>query len=468
MTATLEQRQPLLVGALVGDAVGFPFQGLRKGHVQQVAEGRPEGFLADPILFPDKPDKNHLPGLHSSLGQRLLASLAIVREDEMGRDPVARVGAMLLELSGGAEPVDDHDFGALRALGRPMRNAVKKWRENYPWDETDWFNSGDSEGVGPCAVGLIPVALGMDDTTDWCIRLTRLTHFRLLPLAGACAVAECAKLLLPHQGDKRIDGPGIAKELLERVREIETRLIDSFASEWNDLGWREPAVSLSHFLEPLGSLLVEHSDDLAASTIVRAAKESAPRLEVTHPQHGYVGAGLTWAIWKALSSESMPRTVEDVLNGGGETCGVGAVTMGLLGARFGTAGIPVELSTGCKAADVCKRILANPNETHFAELMTSESRWTAEEEAMRAPIREKLEKARMIAAARQKLNESKSGGKKAASTASSIDVPPPEHLWLKPGEEEDPKKKKLLKEARGRRRIDWKEDRRKKQRDTTD
>ncbi len=188
------RRKDILRAALMGSALGRPVTNLKEGHVLQVWGAPPEGFHPTGVLFPEKPDRNTLPGLHGMAGQELLAALLASHPDSLGRTPVAFAGVALLELAGGAE---GEGTGLLRAPGRPLRRAIEGWRETYPWEEPDWFAETEiSEGLGPALRGIVPVVMEWDEPLEAAGRLARLTHARLLSQSAAIAAGLAVEELL--------------------------------------------------------------------------------------------------------------------------------------------------------------------------------------------------------------------------------------------------------------------------------
>lgn len=458
-----DRYQQVLKAALVGDALGRPFNGLKQGHVQQVLGGSPEGFLTTPLLFPDKPGKNVLPGLHSQMGQRLLASMAVKLPDEMGRGALALVGEQLKELAGG--DVEDQDFyGSMRNPGRPLRRALLRWRVEFPWEEKDFLAKQESsEGLSTASLGLVPVCLGLDEPHDWAKRLARLTHLRQMSLVGAMVVARVLELVLEDGGGKKLDGAGIVRSLTPWLREKEDELEQVFIHDWKELGWGRPQARLSDALAPVATLIEEDSDDLAVKTIVKTARESHPEFPVTHPQHGFMAASLPWVLYRALGASSAVRSVEDVLTRGGECSDLNSLLCALMVARHGEDCLPEEWWEGTLALGLVDHLFEGKSES-FDQWIDEEAKWSGEEEEMRRPLREKLKKKGELADQKAKLKKSKPTSVPEMNDEGEEFLAPPPHLWLKPGEEEDPKNRRKIKEARGKRKIDWKEDRRKGQR----
>lgn len=458
------QMGDILRAALLGDALASHFNGLKHGHVQQISGGPPEGFPADPIFFPDKPGRNHPVGIHTSVGQRLLSSLAR-GADDLGRGPVARSGAYLLELAGPENTEEGLPYGALRQPGMPLRKAVDRWREVFPWEARDYFADEDeSEGIAVAPLGLAAAELNFD--AEHLVGLARLTHFHPTALSASLAVRAAADLSLEAGGGK-FDAPQVMRTVLERLKHFEHWLDEEFHRDWKELGWGRPPVRLSQALDPLVSLLAEENDDLAVKTIVKTAGESHPRGAVTHVQHGFAPAGLAWALYRGLGPLPAVRAVEDVLARGGECSTIASIVAGLMAARHGAECLPDEWYETLRASGRVDQLL-NGTEEDFEQWIEAERSWTAEEQAMQGELKAELDRKIKADVAKGKAPPQKKPKKKASAPGEeSEDLPfaPPPHIWLKPGEEEDPRVKKKLKSARGKKKIGWKEEQRKKERD---
>jgi ADP-ribosylglycohydrolase len=449
----------IIRAALVGDALGAPFNGLKHGHIQQLAGGQVEGFLTDPLLQPDRPERNRLPGLHGSIGQRLIGALAFGAPDDLGRDPVARVGTRLQELAGEGED-EGYRLGSIREPGRPLRRAIMRWRAEYPWEAADFLAKAEvSEGISAAVMGIAAVACAPADPAATAVQLARLTHFRSTGVMPAVAVALLLESLLAHKPGEKIDAQGLVHDLIPRLHEHEKAYEDQHAREWRELGWGRPRAHLSKALEPLPSLLREENDDLAIRTIVATAEESAPEFKVTHPQHGFAAAAIPWAFYRALGPLAPVRSLEDIINRGGETSAIAAIVAALSVARHGAGSLPDEWYAAALAAPMVDQLIPAVSSDAFDQWVAAEARWTAGEEELREPLRDAIRRQKAVEADRARRKPPKK-----SSSVPQEDAPfaPPPHLWLKPGEEEDPKKKKILKEQRARRRIDWKEERKDK------
>jgi ADP-ribosylglycohydrolase len=455
------RRFDALRAALAANALAAPLHGLRGGHIQQLVGTRVDGHLpAATVLHPDHPDRNRLPGLHGIEGQRLLATLTLAIDDGSGREPHARPPAALLDLAGD----DPSGHGALRTPGRPLRRALERWRADYPWAPEDFHAPPEqsSEGIAP-TIDALGAALVLPDpaaASAAAIALARTTHARPLPLAGAWLIAH----LVPLLANRPLTRPGqpatgLLTPLAPALREFELAERHARRDIWRRLEWTPPPATLADLLPLIERLLTEADDDLARRTLLANTADLTPAQPVTHCQHGFLPTGLGWALYRGLGHRPPSHALEDILNAGGETAPIATLAAALLALRHGLAHFPEEWLTGTHVLAALPAWGPPTTPDWLTHWAAAERQWTAREEALRAPLRAALK-------ARQDAEPPRP--RPAANRADQEDAPfaPPPHLWLKHGEsEDDPEVKKRLKAARGKRRIDWKEDRRRQQHD---
>lgn len=451
-----DRAQGLLIGLLLGDALGAPLQKLKAGHIQQLAGGRVEGFLANPVLQPDKPHRARLAGLHTGLGQAAMAIAAGAEDDGGGQDPLARAAGLLRELAGDQPPI--HRFhGALRDPGGPLRRALERWQSEYPWNLEDHFAPAEeSEGASLAVAGLAcALAKGADP-----IDAARLTHLKEAPLVAAFVAFEAAGLLAGCGDPKKIDGPEAAAALREAARAKEDELRDSpLGAQWRDLKWGWPVARLSDALEPLANLLRIADDDLAARTLVGQCASFQPARPIVQPQHGFAAAMLPWALYKALGPASPVKLVEDAINAGGESSLAAALVGGLAGARWGADYWPGDWRAALLVDGDALALLAGGAAARDAWI-ADEAAWTAKEVALQAPLHEKAAKARDAAPPRKKKDPKERISDEDRARGELPFAPPPQ-VWLRDaGDELAPWERQRLKAERGRKRIAWKEERR--------
>ncbi len=456
----------LVAGFLAGDALGAPFYAVKAAHIQQLVGGWVDDYLADPILFPDKPNKNVLPGLHSIHGQEFLAVLAARNDQDTGQHPIARAAMLLRELAG-----DDFDnphpaLGALRAPGKPLRRALHCWSTEYPWEPEDHFALTEtSEGASTAARALATV---ISETEFDPIGLARLTHLKEPALMAAWTIAWVARRLIEIENPKKIDADELLSELIADARTIEDALRDGPVGEhWRETGLGYPPARFSECLSPLASLLHTGDDALAEKTLVAQAREFAPLHSVAHTQHGFAPVLVPWVLYRALGPMAPAHAVEDAVNRGGEASLAAGLIGGLIGARYGFEHLPESWMAGCLAWDIARRLTLQPNAATEDDWLAAERGWTAREEELRAPLRKAVdaEKAAMVQSAKKKKKTAEKNAKASIQNTPQGELPfaPPPQVWLEEkGNELAPWEKQRLKSERGRKRIEWKEERRRR------
>src|SRR5690606_19816455 len=120
---------------------------------------------------------------------------------------------------------------------------------------------------------------------------------------------------------------------------------------------------------------------------------------------------------------------------------------------------------GLLAWGVAQQLVKEPTPAAEEDWIMRERTWTAKEEAMRAPLRQSLEKQAAAAPPKKK----SSTAKPTDHQGTQAFAPPPE-VWMKKAgtpvvenlDDLAPWEKKRVKAERGRKRIEWKETRRSK------
>ncbi len=457
----LQKQLALLAGFLCGDALGRPFNGLKGGHVQQLAGGEVEGWLDNTVLLPEKPDRNCLAGVHSVLGQEFLATLAGLHPDETGRDSIAMWAAFIKDLHG----IDDPSgtvTSAIRRPGKPLLRALDRWAMEYPWEAADHFAPSEvSEGASCCNRAL---AAFTNDAVD-CIGIARLTHLKEAPLTCAFIVSRAARMLADLNDAKKINIRAFVAGLHDHTREFEDELRNSDIAElWKENGFGYPGARVSEALSVLPSLIESGDDVLAERTLVKQAHEFEPDRAVTHAQHGFAPVMIPWVLYRVLGPASTPIAVLDAVNRGGETSLAASLIGGLAGVRYGFDSIPAEWIEGLLVWPEARALLENPSASTIESWLATERRLTANEESFRAPLREAARKATLNSAPKRKKTKKSSTEK--IEDQGELPFAPPPQVWLEEkGDELAPWEKQRLKSERGRKRIEWKEDRRRQKRD---
>ncbi len=464
MMSFSDKRLGLLAGFLCGDALGRPFNGLKGGHIQQLAGGDVEDFPADPVLFPKEPERNCLAGVHSVLGQEFLAMVASIHPDETGRDAMAMWATFVKDLHGADDP-SGTVASSLRRPGHPLSRALERWARDYPWEAKDHFALEEASEGASCCARAIAAALA-DDPGGY--EAARLTHLKEAPLAGAFVVWRTARSLLETEDAKKIDVRSFVGELQQETRTFEDSLrTRETADLWTTIGFGRPVARLSDALPVLPSLIESGDDVLAERTLLNQAREFGPDRAVTHAQHGFAAAMVPWTLYRALGPASTPIAMMDAVNRGGRTSLAAALIGGLAGARHGIDSVPPEWLEGLRIWPRAKALLENPSEPTVEAWLAAERALGADEEKFRAPLREKARKARLEAGPERK--KPKKPAPETAEDRGELPFAPSPQAWLEEkGNELAPWEKQRLKAERGRKRIEWKEDRRKGRREGGD
>lgn len=456
-----ERRRAFIPTAvLYADALAYPVNGLRDGHITQLL-GRVTAILeADANVQPEKPERYRRPGLHSCVGQRFLAVLAGTQGDPHGRTPPGAAVGRMLELCGASDAADD--FGAWRIPGRPLQRALLRWRTEFPWDGDDCHTTdATSAGSGPAIDGLAIVAAGRGAADDLALGIPRLTHLAPLALSAAYAMARAAELLLASDAGRRVDGAALAATLEADVRAHEEGIRRGpLAKLWRKAGIEPPEGRLADALAPLPTLLREGRDDLAQATLLRDLERFAPDCAVTHLTHGFAPVLVPWVLYRALGPLSAPAAIEDMVARGGDACLATALLAGLLACRYGAEHFATDGIERLAVADVA-RVCASTGSPDWADAwVQQEHAWSGEESATRAALVKKRDRAEGNRPAPPKPKPRPASPEPAPQKSPVTPQMAAAERWARVDDEQDPEKKKQLKEARARKRVDWKEERR--------
>lgn len=450
-------RFSIIRAMILADAFGYPVNGLKGGHITQLA-GTMERILPDGNLFPDRPDRYRHAGLHGAASQHAIAVFSGFAPDAMGRTPVGVVGARLLELAGAGEGSDVSALsGSLRAPGRPLRAAVARWRAEFPWDGNDFLaRRSGSKGAFAVPAGLAMIAAGGASDDPQLHDLVRLTHERFEVQAAAYAVARLAELLLAAPDPRKLDTQDLLDQLIADTEQAEERLLARFLPQWREYDWTIAPARFSEVLAPLRILLREGRDDLVESALLQGIERFDPDCAVTQVTHGFAPVLVPFAIYRALGALSPQAVLEDIARRGMEVSLTGMIAAGLLAARWGNGPLPELWIPSVTAWPLLDQIEQQGDAYSWDEWTAAEADWSAQESARRS----ELQKRHDAHEAKQREKGHVSPPKK-PSKEPEFAPPPPEWLGTRSVHDlEDPRIKKQLKEARARRRIDWKEDRR--------
>lgn len=282
-----------LVGLAVGDALGFPLEGMSARRIAR-RFGRPERYRF--------------------LGRRGFVS------DDTEQAVMAAEAALACRRSAGGEPAVDPEQAARRfarrlvgwfwtippGVGLATLRACLKLSVGL---RGGVLSAGNGAAMRAAPLGLLP--LGPVERRALVEAISRVTHVDPRAVDGARAVAEGVALLG--------EDPGAGwPALRDRLPDLDGRLAERLERAWELRG--------------------------------AAPEEAARELGIT----GFVLHSVPLAFWAAWSGPAdFLEGLHRVVLLGGDTDSTGAMAGALLGVRFGLAGIPSELAgnlEGCYSA----------------------------------------------------------------------------------------------------------------------
>ncbi|MBN1868821.1 ADP-ribosylglycohydrolase family protein [Candidatus Sumerlaeota bacterium] len=479
-----------LLGLAVGDALGAPVENMKAGRIRQIF-GEVTGYV-DPIeAQADRPGRWRLQGLYTDDTQQALAvadTLAVCGEAD-----VRALADLYVRLAD--EGPSDAPFGSHRGTGHFFRRAVDALRAGVD----DPRAAGQPSAGNGAAMRIAPVGLYYADDEEALGRATvefsLVTHSDPRAIAAALAVARVVAVFARRQlpSESTPSSPfapsasstphGIASDLPDWIRIWEERLDDEWGEFLDPSARRTDLHRFSDALRSLGSLVREANDTLAAQSVVRIANESNPLEKIAQCHAGFAVASVVMALYRALSSSDFTRGMIAAVNEGGDADTVGAIVGAILGARFGAESIPAEWIDGLINADQIRlrgRALREREVDwgQWEDLVEMEKTLTARE--MGAMDRGQVEHRKEIERKARKDAEKRARSAQARekSPAQDLGFAPPPEVWLRggaggskagpgvsPRDDLDPIQAKKEKALRGRKRIEWKEGRRQKERE---
>jgi ADP-ribosyl-[dinitrogen reductase] hydrolase len=454
--AFLDRAAGCLMGLAVGDAMGAPLRGMKAAHVAQVY-GPVEGYVDADLAHAKKPARWTPQGLHGAHTQ-----LALALGDALlaGDDPAEGFKKNLLRLAGQGEG----PYGLLRGLGPDMRAAIRLLREGQGQRPPSALDASAAARVAPLAI-VRSGATGTDLAPE-AAALASLTTSDPGAIAASAVMARA--VLAALRGD--LDSPDVAlravEGLVDWARETEDRLLEGeLGKEMLDPERAEAPESrhaVSETLATVPALLREGNDDMARRSIAAEASRHGPQRQIDDPQAPYAPANVAWAVYLALRERRFDRPVTEAAAGGREAGAMAAMVGALAGARLGLGAVPDPWRSGLLA-----RNLVEGRATAYAEgdssviyaedLAASEEGWTGLE------IEGRRERFSALAE-REKRRQERHGPRKKAGKPSPPSPPPSTYARSsRPGydDEPDPEQARKNKALRGRKRIAWKDGRRK-------
>lgn len=284
----------LLIGAAVGDALGLPAEGLSRRRIQRRYPGAwrhrlifRRGLISDDTEHTIFVAQSLL--RHPDAPERFASSLAW------------RLRGWLLALPAGI------GFATLRAIG-------KLWL-GFPPNRSGVYSAGNGPAMRVAVIG----AFFADDPqrrTAYLAASTRLTHTDPKALIGAAAMAELAAWIIRDGLTQR---PPLDAFLMR------LRVCGADDRDWQGL---------------IDAIAQAAQDDATVG-------ELAERLGLGNGITGYIYHTAPMAAYAWFRhADDYPQALTAVLNCGGDTDTVGAITGALAGATVGEEGIPLAWRTG--------------------------------------------------------------------------------------------------------------------------
>ncbi|MBN1475600.1 ADP-ribosylglycohydrolase family protein, partial [Candidatus Sumerlaeota bacterium] len=400
----------------------------------------------------ERPHRWRLPGLHSDETQQALSLIRVA----LDRGDVTRAAVANLWRRMASEPRDPRlVLGAHRGFGVTFSRAIKALvaGESAP---------GQPSAGSGAAARLAPLGLLMRDEpdrlTETVIDLSLLTHTDPRAIAGALSAAHAVALAA---GQSNRDCGAILEDLRERVHEGEVRLLRDHRSHLSidSPGEGDPIHAMSRALGAVPGLISEGDIDLALKTLVRQGNHLAPSRPLTSPNAGFAPLTVSVALLIGLGQQSFAQSISRLAGEGKESDTAAAIAGAVLGARHGEESIPADWREDLIARAEIEQFadaLADPECAHAApDLVEMETALTLRECDARAPLEDALAKRRARSAKRAPASPGKS---KPKPPSEPLPFAPPPQTYLR--DIEDPEAKRRERAARGRKRVGWKEERR--------
>ena len=446
-----------LVGAAVGDALGSPVRGMKPGHIVQKF-----GRISD-YPDPEKAYRDNLyhwrpRGLYSHITQQILAvTESLVTIGSYDPDDIAE---HFLSLYGSGE-----NEGLFRGRSFTLYKSLRSLQEG-----TSLLECGRPEPGMEALPRLIPVAIYLSGERDILrkavIELTLFTHNDPRAVGAGIAFAEVISSLVENPEQVMKYPEEFLSELAKDVRRGEEYLQDEYGSYLSGDIPDDVWYVMSDALPVLIPCLKEDNADLVKKTILAEANRTKPMFPVSVVTQDYAPSGVSFFLYQLFTSTAFGPALLDVIHCGKESTIAGASAGGLLGVRLGMESIPPEWIEGLVNEDQI-RLRGRELSSGFADwsvrtdLASLERKWTEKENRRRRREHEKYER-------EKEKKQKKSSPPKKEKSEESIDqekapFAPPPHVVFD-DELPDPIKAKKQKAIRGRKRIKWKEERRKKKR----
>ena len=326
MPAWEDRARGTLLGLAWGDVLGCPIEGWRKDEIERVYgayTSLPDDYPFDRIQAAREVRRHLRPlGIHSDDTQQALALIAVCLG---GPWSPARWAEWLVVAM---------QRGALRGYGRNFQQAVHKLARGAPPEHAGSASAGMGAAMRIAPLGAI-YRDRPEELAQVAMESSLVTHGDLRAAVLAFAVARSAALLVGG----------------ESAAAVRDRLADDVAAvelEWVEHrpGWgidRSGKTLISQAIRALFAAMPRDLAELRALISERAKGHLARGFTKAHVNQGFALLGGLHGLAVGLFPDGSPdELLASIMRQGDDTDTVGAIAGGLLGARFGTAWIPID------------------------------------------------------------------------------------------------------------------------------
>lgn len=320
-----------VLGMAVGDALGASIDKAKPGALKNACRRVTTYVDPEKVFGRQKLFKWRKPGLYSVHTQQALVVLDSLLQDRGFRPE--KVAGRMAELAKGAE----FRTGVYRGCSRGLALTLTQLRQGANWDM-----AGRNSPSNEAAVRAVPIALyyreNEDEMVDAAARAALITHRNIIAVAAACAVALLVRGMMREEDAFMAGGAAAMTALAADCRKHEEIVTERYAHVFLE-GYEDSRGLFSDALEGVaerfdspadrvGKWIAQHADPHASNTVKR------PTLDIAL-------ASVVYAIYLSiLKTDGYESAVLEVVNAGGETAAMGAITGAVAGARHGAAALP--------------------------------------------------------------------------------------------------------------------------------
>lgn len=328
-----ERIKGILLGTIIGDALGTPLAGMSRGHIKNIF--KTVSTYTDPLpALKGKTDRWRKPGLYSSLSQMIILIAMLKGIHQRGiPDRLIRFAPTLPEVA-------ESDYGIFRHPGDIEKNFITRTRRSGVTEDAE-IPAFPSARLTP----LLSPSLLREETTmqtvTTMIPLALLFTQNYFALAGALSFGILLRRLIREDP--------VSANLLHIARDETARLgkqIHENAHLLFDLGCNPVTLeeAITEFVEIYHSL-ANTADETLAEEMIYTNVNRFLKTPITRATVNNALSLVPYALFIAESQRANPSAaLFTVVGSGGETSTLCALTGSIMGALFGTAFLPPRLT----------------------------------------------------------------------------------------------------------------------------